>query len=402
MQDTSVIEASTPPSIPHQSLAAVFLRFLRFGCLAFGGPVAQIGMLQRELVERERWISMERFQRALSVYQLLPGPEAHELCVYFGMLARGRWGGFLAGLGFMLPGFALMLLASWLYVSTGGAFTHEWRPVFLALQAAVLALIVRAVQRIGAHAIHDRRLQEIAIVSLLGSLCGVHFAIQLCAAALLYWFSSKERRPASAVVFVLWAACIVYALFSTETPSQPVGAGVTAAAPIAKLFLSGLKSGLLTFGGAYTAIPFLRDDAVVRGGWMTDAQFLDGIALGGILPAPLVIFATFVGYVGGGLGGALVMTCGMFLPAFGFTLLAHEFFERVTNSAQVRVALTGVMAAVVGLIAATAIRLAPVALGSVGAWIVFALALAVLFRVKNRWSVLIVVFGAGLIGKVCF
>src|SRR6202008_2759298 len=106
-------------AIPHQTYRALFLRFLRFGALAWGGPVAQIAMIQRELVEKERWISMERFHRALAVYQALPGPEAHELCVYFGMLARGRIGGILAGLGFMLPGLVLMFLLSWLYLRHG-------------------------------------------------------------------------------------------------------------------------------------------------------------------------------------------------------------------------------------------------------------------------------------------
>src|SRR6266511_141022 len=97
-------------SIPHESYGTIFLRFLKFGLLAWGGPVAQIAMIRQELVEEEKWITRERFNRALSVYQVLPGPEAHELCVYFGILAGGRWGGFLAGLGFMLPGFHFMLL----------------------------------------------------------------------------------------------------------------------------------------------------------------------------------------------------------------------------------------------------------------------------------------------------
>src|SRR5262245_30796554 len=129
------------PRTPHLSLAAVFLRFLRFGLLAWGGPVAQIAMLQHELVEEERWVSPERFRRALAVYQVLPGPEAHELCVWFGMLARGRAGALLAGLGFMLPGFLLMFAVSALYVH-GALQSEALRPVLLGLQAAVLAVIV--------------------------------------------------------------------------------------------------------------------------------------------------------------------------------------------------------------------------------------------------------------------
>src|SRR5690606_38189481 len=129
------------------SYLQLFRRFLHFGLLAWGGPVAQIGMLRRELVDEERWISSRRFNRVLAVYQVLPGPEAHELCVYFGLLARGRVGGLLAGLGFMLPGFVLMFALSWLYFaidirqSVLGGF-------FLGIQPAVVALIVRAVHRI--------------------------------------------------------------------------------------------------------------------------------------------------------------------------------------------------------------------------------------------------------------
>ncbi len=102
-----------------ESYGRLFWRFLHFGLLAWGGPVPQIAMIRQELVARERWVSPEQFNRALAVYQVLPGPEAHELCVYFGMLNRGRWGGFLAGLGFMLPGFVLMFALSWLYVTYG-------------------------------------------------------------------------------------------------------------------------------------------------------------------------------------------------------------------------------------------------------------------------------------------
>ena len=133
--------------VPRLSLPGVFLRFLRFGATAWGGPVAQIGMLRQELVDQEGWIDRAKFNRVLAVYQVLPGPEAHELCVYFGTLARGRWGGVMAGLGFMLPGFLLMLLLSWLYVHHGLQL-QGWSAVFTAVQAAVAALIVRAIFRI--------------------------------------------------------------------------------------------------------------------------------------------------------------------------------------------------------------------------------------------------------------
>ena len=139
---------------------------------------------------------------------------------------------------------------------------------------------------------------------------------------------------------------------------EPGAAAATfqAAPGVAALFWAGLKGGLLTFGGAYTAIPFIRNDTVGRG-WMSDAEFLDGLGLSGILPAPLVIFATFVGWISGGLGGALAITAGMFLPAFAFSLILYERLEAIADHKQLQHVLAGVAAAVVGLIAVTLLGL---------------------------------------------
>src|SRR5215218_2058439 len=138
------MKATAEAAPPRESYGQLFLRFLRFGFLAWGGPVAQIAMIRKELVDEEHWISNERFNRTLTVYQILPGPEAHELCVYFGMRSRGRVGGLLAGLGFMLPGFVLMFLLSWVYVRYGLQTTGTVAAIFAMVQAAVAALIVRA------------------------------------------------------------------------------------------------------------------------------------------------------------------------------------------------------------------------------------------------------------------
>lgn len=397
-------EAAPAASIPHQSYASIFLRFLRFGSLAWGGPVAQIGMLKRELVDEEHWVTPQRFNRALAVYQVLPGPEAHELCVYFGFLARGRLGGLLAGLGFMLPGFVLMFLLSWLYVYSAGNLAAEWRAIFLALQAAVVALIVRAVHRIGSHALHDRRLVLLAAASFVASLLGVHFAINLASTGALYALVSRGQRAAWVALALLWTAITAYfALMPMDEVRQVAAPGVTNSATSPPfLFYSGLKSGLLTFGGAYTVIPFLQADAVVHGAWMSNDQFLDGLALSGILPAPLIIFATFVGFIGGGPLGALVLTAGIFLPAFAFTLVAHEPLERITQDPRVHRVLEGVTAGVVGLIAATTVELAPAALGSVAAGVVFLMSLTLLYLVKHKLNVLLVMGLSALTGLFFF
>jgi chromate transporter len=378
------------------------LRFLRFGLLAWGGPVAQIAMIRQELVEEEHWIPPERFNRVLSVYQVLPGPEAHELCVYFGMLARGRLGGFLAGLGFMLPGFILMLALSWFYVRYGIG-SPLFAAVFAGFQPAVAALIFRAVHRIGQHALTDRWLWGIAIASGAAQLLGVHFLITLLGAGAFYVLAGRRKVLAGlALALLLVLGAWAFSSFGLAGPQPGTLANAGSPAPnppgIPALFIYGLRSGLLTFGGAYTVIPFLQHDAVVTGGFMTNEQFLDGLALSGILPAPLIIFSTFVGYLGGGGLGALALTAGVFLPAFSFTLIGHETLEKLVATPSLHRFLDGVTAGVVGLISATALGLARVALTGPVAWGIFVLALLALFRWKAKETVLIVVLGAGLLG----
>ncbi len=317
-----------PPAI---ALHRLFLRFLRFGSLAWGGPVAQIAMIRHELVDKEHWISPGRFNRVLAVYQVLPGPEAHELCVYFGMLAGGRPGAFLAGLGFMLPGFLLMLGLSWFYVAHGISSVF-FSALLFGFQPAVMALIVRAIHRIGGHALTDRWLWLIAVVSAVLQWLGVNFLIILALAGGTYSVirGTFPVKPSTLPVLAIFPICFF-----------PSGA-ILAVPGTVDLFISGLKAGLLTFGGAYTVIPFLQHDAVVAGAWMTNSQFLDGLALSGILPAPLVIFATFVGYLGSGWSGALCLTAGVFLPAFAFTMVGHSLIERLVENKSLHAFLDGV------------------------------------------------------------
>ncbi len=388
------------PAPPPIGLGPLFLKFLRFGCLAFGGPVAQIAMVRQALVEEERWISSARFNRLLAVMQALPGPEAHELCVHMGMLARGRIGGLLAGLGFMLPGFALMLLAAWAYEGWI-AGQPDMARIFLGIQLAVLAVIARAVMRIGSHVLEDRLLWVLAIASFAATLLAVPFWLPLVAAGLC---ASLVSRPALMIAAAL-AAVIVAVLLGPVQPGMLLSAGAAAGAGLLALFFTGLKGGLLTFGGAYTAIPYVRSDTVGRG-WLTDGAFLDGVALAGILPAPLVIFATFAGYVVGGFGGALAITAGMFLPAFAFSLIFFERLEAIAEHPALHRFLGGVAAAVVGTIAATLIALAhgtamrvenmPLALA------VCAMAFVIVWRVRSKLAIPCVLLLGGAAGWLFF
>ena len=390
-------------NIPHQSLAEIFLRFLRFGFLAWGGPVAQIALLRQELVEEERWISPERFNRVLSVYQVLPGPEASELCVYFGMIARGRVGALLAGLGFVLPGFLLMLVLSWFYLSYGIS-SPLFQSVFAGMQPAVAALIVRAVHRIGSHALHaDRWLWGIAFLAGLAQLLRVNFLLTLLTAGLVYALVGRNQKVLAILLVVLFLGWIAFSSLSViEVPEGVPNANPALAKPtsLLTLFWSGLRSGLLTFGGAYTVIPFLQHDAVEVGRWMTNAQFLDGLALSGLLPAPLIIFSTFVGYIGGGLWGAIVTTIAIFAPAFAFTIVGHDYLERLINNQSAHAFLDGVTAGVVGLISATALGILSQTVIGIHAWIIFSVALIGLFVSKSKWIVAGVVLATGLYGVI--
>lgn len=363
---------------------AIFARFLKFGALGWGGPAAQISMIHRECVEEERWVSDDTFRRTLAVYQVLPGPEAHELCVYFGRLRGGRLGAFLAGLGFMLPGFLLMFALSALYVEADLAGRLD--EVFYGLKAAVGAVVARAVVRLSRHFITDAALVVLAVGAFALTLfLDAGFALVLLGAGLLYELWGYGRRwIGSAPAFSPWAILIL-----ASAVTLPLWGDV---------LWVGLKTGLLTFGGAFTAIPYLQDVAVEGRGWLTDSQFVDGIAIGGVLPAPLIIFSTFVGYLADGALGALLMTLGVFAPAFLLPIFFHRRLVAIAENDRLHAFLIGVAAGVIGLIAAVTVDILETAIVDVPTAV---LALAAFFAL-NRWhaqlTILWVVLGCGLIG----
>ncbi|HYN52984.1 MAG TPA: chromate efflux transporter [Thermoleophilaceae bacterium] len=371
------------------SPAAIFVRFLKFGALAWGGPAAQIAMIKHECVDEERWVDEETFTKTLAVYQVLPGPEAHELCVYFGRVRGGKLGGLLAGLGFMLPGFLLMLGLSILYVEADLA--GQLDELFYGLKAAVGALIARALVRLSGSFITDVPLALLAVAGfVLTLLASANFFLVLLGAGVAYelWTStSRWARRAHSVELGLPAILVL------------VSAAVTLSLT-GEIFWEGLKTGLVTFGGAFTAIPYLQDVAVENKGWLSESQFVDGLAMGGVLPAPLVIFSTFVGYMAGGLAGGVAMTIGVFLPAFALPIFFHRRLVGLAENPRARPFLLGVAAGVIGLIAAVGVEIieagvvdGPTAILAVGA-----------FLALNRWhgklTVLYVVLGAGVIGAL--
>jgi len=380
--------ASSPTATPdYDAPAATFLRFLKFGLLAWGGPAAQIAMIKRECVDEEGWVSEESFKKTLAVYQVLPGPEAHELCVYFGRIRGGRLGGVLAGLGFMLPGFLLMLALSIAYVEAD--LSGNLDELFYGLTAAVGAIVARALVRLSRTFITDVPLALLAAAGFaLTIFADASFVVVLLGAGLAYELWTNARSWVSRTHgFELSLPALLWFV-----------AGAITLSLTAEIFWEGLKAGLVTFGGAFTVIPYLQEAAVESKHWLTDAQFVDGLAMSGILPAPLIIFSTFVGYVAGGLVGGLAMTVGIFLPAFVFPTFFHRQLVAIAENERLRAFLLGVAAGVIGLIAAVAVDIVDTGVTDVPTAILAVGAFLALNRWHSKLTVLYVVLGCGLVG----
>ena len=342
-------------------------------------------MIKQECVDEEGWVDDETFKKTLAVYQVLPGPEAHELCVYFGRLRGGKLGGFLAGLGFMLPGFVLMLALSILYVEA--ELSESLDELFYGLAAAVGAIVARALVRLSRNFITDVSLALIAIAAFVLTVwADAGFALVLLGAGLTYeLWTNAERWTRRASSVSLAPVCLVLA-------------GVISVSLTAEIFFEGLKAGLVTFGGAFTVIPYLHDAAVTGQGWLTESQFVDGLAMSGVLPAPLIIFSTFIGYIAGGLVGALAITVGIFLPAFVFPIFFHRILVGIAENPRIRPFLLGIAAGVIGLIAAVTVDIVDTSV--VDGWTagLAILAFAALQRWHGKLTVLYVVVGCGVAG----
>ena len=325
----------------------VFLYFLLLGFINVGGPVAQITMMFNQMVERRHWMSNDRFVKIMAFTHMLPGPEALQLAIYVGYLKRRILGGILAGLTFIIPGAAVMVLLSWLYV-TYGSLPQVNNALYI-LKPAVLGIIAAGIIKLGRAAIKNGVLAGLLVGAIIAMrFGGIDFLLVLLAAGLLNMLITEDlprMRTVSAVV-----------------PLAGVGlSGIAAlAAPqwlqMAWVFL---KTGLFSFGGAYASLAFLQRDAVERYHWLTAGQLLDGVALSVATPGPFMLFTTFAGYLAGGLFGAVLATCFVFLPSFVLVLIGAPYIEQVRHNRRIQGFLAGASAAVVGVILVVSLPLIP-------------------------------------------
>ena len=323
----------------------VFLYFLMLGFINIGGPVAQITMMFNHMVERRAWLSKERFVNIMGFCHMLPGPEALQLAIYVGYVKRGILAGIAAGVTFILPGALVMILLSWLYVEYGSL--PQVNDALYILKPSVLGIIAAGIIKLGKASIKS----TILGVLLFGAFVamrfgGINFLLILLMAGLLNLLFVNRRsrlRPTSASIAVLTGGFGVLATLDGKLLQ------------LAWLFL---KTGLFSFGGAYGSLVFLQQGAVENHHWVTSGQLLDGVAISVATPGPFMLFSTFVGYVAGGVPGAIIATVFVFLPSFVFVLLGARYVEQVRNNRQVQAFLSGVSAAVVGVILVVSIDLA--------------------------------------------
>lgn len=328
----------------------VFLYFLLLGFINIGGPVAQITMMYNKMVERSHWLSNDRFVKIMGFAHMLPGPEALQLAIYVGYLKKGILGGILAGLTFIIPGAFVMVALSYLYVTYGNL--PQVNDVLYILKPAVLGIIAAGIIKLGRAAIKNTWLAAILVASILTMLfLKVDFLIVLLLAGLVNLLVAEglPRWKRSQGMASVWVGSLTSALvFVDERWLQ-----------MAWLFL---KTGLFSFGGAYASLAFIQRGAVDQYHWLTVPQLLDGVALSVATPGPFMLFATFVGYLAGGIPGALIATFFIFLPSFIFVIAGARYIELVRNNRFVQAFLAGVSAAVVGVILVVSLKLIPGAL----------------------------------------
>ncbi|HJZ47571.1 MAG TPA: chromate efflux transporter [Roseiflexaceae bacterium] len=325
----------------------VLLYFLLLGFINVGGPVAQITMMFNQMVERRHWLSQDRFVKIMAFAHMLPGPEALQLAIYVGYLKRRILGGILAGLTFIIPGAAVMVLLSWLYVTYGSL--PQVNDALYILKPAVLGIIAAGIIKLGRAAIKNRVLAGLLVGAIVAMWLGrIDFLLVLLAAGLLNMLITEDLprlRTAAAIVPL-------------------AGVGLSGMAALAapqwlEMIWVFLKTGLFSFGGAYASLAFLQRDAVERYHWLTAGQLLDGVALSVATPGPFMLFTAFAGYLAGGLFGAILATFFVFLPSFVLVLIGAPYIEQVRHDRRIQGFLAGASAAVVGVILVVSLPFIP-------------------------------------------
>jgi chromate transporter len=333
----SMQQSMQPPAHP-PALASLLRYFLYLGSLGFGGPVALVGYMQRDLVERRGWFSREAYLKSLALSQLAPGPLAAQLAICLGYVHSGLRGATLVALAFVLPSFFMTVAIGWLYVRYGGL---EWmQAAFYGVGAAVIGVIGLAAWKLARLTLSRDRLP---------------WAIFAMMAVVTAW---KEAELVS--LFVLSGVVAWLAQAPPAWPRRRRSACLAVAPPavLAQLLLFFGQAGAFVFGSGLAIVPFLYGGVVQAHGWLSDRQFLDAVAVAMLTPGPVVITVAFIGYLVAALPGAVAAAIGVFLPVYLFVVIPFRWFDRISENRQVKAFVTGVTAAASGAIAGACVVLA--------------------------------------------
>jgi len=371
------------------SIGELTVYFLRLGLLGFGGPVALVGQMERELVADRAWLSKEQMREAIAICQSLPGPLAIQVGIYISYLRAGFWGAWAGGWAFILPNFVIVAALGALYVYLGDL--QPVTAIFYGVSPAVIALILHSCYRLAKLGMEDPVQWAIAAVCLVVTvILQAEVALLFIGAGIvgiLYYGNLFRRQPP--IVLQVGAAPVLAQLAPTASAST-----------LSKLLLFFLKAGSLTFGSGLVIVPFLEQGLVQQYGWLNQRQFLIAVAVGMISPGPVVITATFVGYLVAGFWGSLVSTVGIFLPSFILVLVAAPLLAKYRANPNVQGFVKGAYAAAIGTILGACILLGRIAIGDWLTALIGIASLAVLFRWKVNNPLLIA--ATAVVGLIAF
>ena len=375
-------------SRPNIRLRDLVLYYLRLGALGFGGPVALCGQMERELVQERKWLSRDEMRDGIAVCQSLPGPLAIQVGIFVSYLRAGFWGAWAGGWAFILPNFIIVSALGALYVHFSGL--PILTAIFYGVSPAVIALIVHSCYRLAKLGMEDRLQWTIAVV------CFVITIALRAEVAVLFIASGLVGIGSYGSLFRRRAAV---------EPTAVVSAGaaigkISGYSILGKLLFFFLKAGSLTFGSGLVIVPFLEKGLVQSTGWLDERQFLVAVAIGMVSPGPVVITATFVGYLVAGFWGATVATVGIFLPSFLFVLIVAPILVRHRAQPDVRGFVKGAYAAAIGTILGAAVLLGRIAIGDWLTIVIALISLLVLFRWKISNPLLVAATAA--VGIIAF
>jgi chromate transporter len=360
----------------HVPLGELALFFLRLGTTAFGGPAAHVAIMEDELVRRRHWLSREKFLDLLGASNLIPGPSSSEVAIHIGYLCAGWRGLLIAGSCFILPAAVMVTGLGWLYVRLGKL--PAIANILYGIKPVVIAVVLQALWSLGRTALKTTFLGFVAVGSLLLSVFGLHPLLLLLLAGGIACLPALRTSRLSL----------------SALPLLTIGSGIlttTASFSLLSLFLIFLKLGATVFGSGYVLLAFLRTDLVTHRGWLTDAQLVDAVAVGQVTPGPVFTTATFIGFMLGGIRGAVLSTVGIFLPAFLLVAVSGSLVPRIRKSKIAGTFLDGVNVASLALMAAVTWQLGRASLvDTATALLAVASSIALLrFRVNSAWLVLV-------------